>query len=131
MDITPLQEERLEELRRKWGIRFFLAFGSQVKGGTHPGSDLDIGVLLNHAADFRSELIGEIMEVFPGSDVDIALLNRADPLLLKEVSESHVLLCGDPAEVQEFRIYAFKRFQDYRPSFALEARTNQRHLKAL
>ncbi len=63
--------------------------------------------------------------------MDLALLNGADPLLLGEVSADCQLLVGDPADCQEFRIYAFKRRQDHGRWLELEARTNARRLAAL
>jgi len=131
VDVSQRQGRALEALCRDSGIRLMVAFGSQVKGNSHGGSDLDIGILLERANDLGLDLLARIAEVFPDQRVDVALLNRADPLLLKEVSESSVLLAGSEQRLQELRIYAFKRYADYRPYFQLEALTNKRHLEGL
>lgn len=131
IDVSPSQQTALEALRREFGIRLLVAFGSQVKGITHADSDLDLGVLLERAGGLRLELLSRLAEVFDGQRVDVALLNRADPLLLKEVCSDPVLLAGAEEDLQELRIYAFKRYVDYRPCFELEAATNERHLEAL
>ena len=39
-----------------------------------------------------------------------------------------MLLSGESRDLQEFRIYAFGRYVEYRPYFALEAEVNARHL---
>ncbi len=131
VDLSPPQKAALDELRREFGIRLLVAFGSQVKGITHAGSDLDIGILLERVDALRLDLLSRLADLFPGHRVDVALLNRADPLLLKEVCSNPVLLAGSEEDLLELRIYAFKRYMDYRPCFALEAATNERHLEVL
>jgi hypothetical protein len=39
-----------------------------------------------------------------------------------------VLLSGEERDLQEFRMYAFRRYVEHRPFFALEERVNVRHL---
>ena len=131
VELSHAQEMALEALRREFGISLIVAFGSQVKGDSHPGSDLDIGILLERAKDLCLDLLTGISGVFPAYQVDIALLNRADPLLLEEAAAGSVLLSGSMQDLQELRIYAFKRFTDYRRFFQLEALTNERHLESL
>ncbi len=123
---SPLQKRKLEEIRKEFGVSLIVAFGSRVKGVSHARSDLDIGILC--ARGFDPGIISELSRVFPGEEIDIALLNHADPLLLKEVSESPVLLSGEAVDLQEFRMFAFRRFVEYRPYFILEAEVNARHL---
>jgi predicted nucleotidyltransferase len=126
VEVTPAQRESLDALRRKFDITLIVAFGSRVKGVPHAQSDLDIGILC--AKGFDAKILGELRAAFPGEDVDVALLNRADPLLLKGVSDFAVLLSGEERDLQEFRMYAFRRYVEHRPFFALEARVNARHL---
>jgi hypothetical protein len=52
--------------------------------------------------------------------VDLATLDRADPLFLKRVLESCRLLAGSPRRLAELKIYAFKRYQDHRRYLPLE-----------
>jgi predicted nucleotidyltransferase len=129
--VTAAQRKDLEALRREFGIRLVLAFGSQVRGAPHTGSDLDLAVLMESAGGLSLQLLERLSSVFPAERVDVALLNRADPLLLREVSANPLLLAGSEDDLQEFRIYSFKRFVEYRPFFQLEAATNERHLAAL
>ena len=82
VEVSPAQKEKLDALGRNFGITFIVAFGFRVKGVTHARSELDNGILC------------ELRGAFPGEDVDVALLNRADPLLLKGVSDAAVLLSG-------------------------------------
>jgi len=130
--LSPHQREALEALRLKHRLRIVLAFGSRVKGNVHPASDLDIGILCEVAPESPTglllDLAADLGAVFPADTVDLALLNRADPLLLGEVSADCQLLAGPPSDLHVFRIYAFKRRQDHRRWLDLEARTNERRL---
>ncbi|CAI4031162.1 hypothetical protein DNFV4_01590 [Nitrospira tepida] len=69
--------------------------------------------------------------LFPGSDIDLAILNRADPLFLKKILESGRLLYGNEKEFARLRLSAFKQYQDFRPYLELERRYVARRLAAL
>lgn len=98
-------------------------YGSTVEGPTHAASDVDIGVLYDRppACLFdQAALLEELQELFPGREVDLATLDRADPLFLKKVLERCRLLAGSPRRLAELKIYAFKRYQDHRRYLPLE-----------
>lgn len=108
---------------RAHGVRLLLQFGSTVSGRTHPASDLDVGALLTRAPDSLHDygtIAADLQALFPGRAVDLAILNRADPLFLKQVVDGGRLLYGSPRLMAELRIYAFKRYQDHRPFFEME-----------
>jgi len=108
---------------RKHGIRLLLQFGSTVTGHEHPHSDVDLAVEFG-AVPGSFATLGEVMEdlqsLFPGREVDVAVVNRADPLFLDRMLRSCRLLHGDPRRLNELRIYAFKRYQDHKRFLALE-----------
>jgi uncharacterized protein len=115
--------QQLEAIGRRHGILLLLQFGSTVTGSTHPDSDLDLAILLEHPPSTlkdHAELIGDLQTLARGQDVDVAILNRADPLFLKKITEQCKLLFGSSRTFQEFKIYAFKRYQDHRRYLALE-----------
>ena len=121
----------LEDVARKHGIRLLLEFGSSVTGRLHPRSDLDLAVLLERPPrSFRElgELTCDLQEVFPDREVDVALVNRADPLLLKKITETCRLLYGSVGELQRLKLYAFKRYQDHRKFLDMERRYVERSL---
>ncbi len=118
-----MKDARLEEIARRHGIRLLLQFGSTVSGRTHARSDVDLAALLDRATLSLSEhaaLLHDLQSLNPDREVDLVLINRADPLLLKKVMEAPRLLYGTVRLVQELRIYAFKRHQDHRKYFDLE-----------
>jgi hypothetical protein len=73
-------------------------------------------------------LLAELEGAFPGRDVDLGLLNHADPLFLKKVLESARLLAGSPRELACLRLYGFRRYQDHRRFLRLEERHLDRFL---
>jgi predicted nucleotidyltransferase len=121
--------ERLEQVAQRHGVRLLLAFGSQATGRTHSASDLDLAVLVDPAE--RSDwldLMADLQEVFPGREVDLAWLNRADPLFAWRIFAHAELLFGDPADFAARKAYAWRRYVEYAPFLALERTAVRRRL---
>lgn len=113
----------LDEFARRHGVQLVLQFGSTVSGLTHQRSDLDLGVLLERIPESTERylaLIGDLHALYPGREVDVAILNHADPLFLKKITERCRLLYGSPARLQQLKLYAFKRYQDHRRFLMME-----------
>lgn len=124
-------EQRLKQVTEQYGIRLLLQFGSTVSGHVHPRSDVDLAVLLERSSLSSGEyadLLHDLQSLFPDRQVDLVLIRRADPLLLKKIMDSCRVLCGPVRRLQELRIYAFKRYQDHRKYFTLEREFVQRTL---
>jgi predicted nucleotidyltransferase len=122
-------DRRIEAIAHKYRTRLILQFGSTVSGKTHPRSDVDIAVLLEHpdlSLRDHAELLHELQLLFTDRDVDLVILNRADPLLLKQVSDRFVRLYGSEQELQRFRLLAFKRYQDHGRYLEMERRYVER-----
>jgi predicted nucleotidyltransferase len=120
---SPDENAALADIAARHRVRMVLQFGSSVSGRTHPRSDVDLGVLIDGSPlSFReqAELTHELQTLFPKREIDLAILNHADPLFLKKVTEACRLLHGDQRDFQRLRIYAFKRYQDHRKYLALE-----------
>jgi predicted nucleotidyltransferase len=124
----------LAEVACRHGIRLILQFGSTVDGPTHSQSDLDIALLLD-TADVSLERLGtirhELQLCFPDQEVDLVIINRADPLLLRKITERCRLLYGPIKTLQGLRLYAFKRYQDHRRFLDLERQYVNRTLDRL
>jgi predicted nucleotidyltransferase len=118
-----MDQERIADIARRHGIALLLRFGSSVAGPMHATSDIDLGVLLERAPDTLAEeadLVADLQSLVADREVDVAFLNRADPLFLKQVTSNCELMYGNRRRFQEFLLYAFKRYQDYRPYLRLE-----------
>jgi len=113
----------LRELGERYGIELLLRFGSTVAGATHARSDLDLGVILRDpdiGFDRLAALQADLQEQFRALRVDLAILNRADPLFLKKVLEHCELLLGDSSRLAELRCLAFRRYVDHRRFLDME-----------
>ena len=129
-----MEPEQLADVARRHGIRLLLRFGSTVTGRTHARSDLDMAVLLEHVPasfDAFAALGADLQALHPGREVDLVILNRADPLLLKQIVTHCELEYGAERDLQELKIYAFKRYQDHRPYFEHERKYVERVVNAL
>lgn len=124
----------LERVAREFSIELILEFGSMVTGQVHPRSDLDLAILLGRPALSFADLAHlrhELHLLHPHHEVDVAIINHADPLFLKKVTERCRLLYGSPRRLAELKIYAFKRYQDHRRYLGLEREYVQRTLARL
>lgn len=119
-----MTDSKLDEVAERYDIVLLLQFGSTVTGKSHPESDLDLAVLFGQPADAGLETVAslqaELQKLYPERLVDLVVLNRADPLLLKQVTTSCVLLYGAPRDLHELRMRAFKQYQDHRRFFQME-----------
>jgi predicted nucleotidyltransferase len=133
MDITAEQLSHIESIAARYGLDMVLLFGSAVTGkGEHRRSDVDIAVRHKHRAiGFKeyADLLHELQQLFPEKEIDLSLMNHADPLFLFKITENCRLLFGDPRQLLELKIYAYKRFQDHRRYFNLERAYVNRFLK--
>lgn len=124
MIVAP-DQHALEKIAKRFGITLILQFGSSVTGNTHARSDIDLAIQRSGASlSFRdhAELTHDLQALFPTHEVDLALVDRADPLFLSKITEACRLLYGDPKALQRLKIYAFKRYQDHRRYLDLERR---------
>lgn len=128
-ELSPEARERLAVTARRHGIRLLLAFGSQVSGRTHPGSDLDLAVLQDdpEAGDWL-QLIGDLQTLFPARTVDLVWLHRADPLIAWHALRQPQLLWGEPGDLARRQLYAWRRFVEYAPFFTHEATAVRRSI---
>ena len=123
--IDAMADIDLGQIAQRHGIRLLLQFGSTVSGQVHERSDVDLGVVLDQPSiglRQRAEMEHDLQSLFPGRKIDLAMLNHADPLFLKQVIDHCRLLYGDEAELRRLKLYAFKRYQDHRRYLDLERR---------
>jgi predicted nucleotidyltransferase len=120
-----MPEDRFAEIARRHGVRLLLLHGSHVSGHTHAHSDVDIAAWFERADvsfGVLTDLAADLQPLFPEHEVDVSVLNRADPLFLERVVEHARLLAGDPKALQRLRLYAFRRYQDHRRFLSTERR---------
>lgn len=124
-------DTRLADIAQKHGVVLVLRFGSAVTGQMHPKSDVDLAILSdrsNVSLGEHAELLQSLQPLFPDRELDLALINHADPLFLKKITDNCELLYGSPEKLQALKLYAFKRYQDHARFFAMERRFAERFL---
>ena len=115
-------DEALAAICDRRGVSLLLQFGSTVSGQVHPGSDLDIAALFTESPTLQqlADLAADLQAIVPDQRVDLAVLNRADPLFLRQITERCRLLHGSSRRLMEFKAYAFRRYQEHRRFLVLE-----------
>lgn len=94
------------------GLELLVLFGSAAKGRTRRGSDLDLGVWCDGAADLDAIYLALAPRL--GTDrLDLADLRRAGPLLAFEVARTGRLLYERrPGAFRQFQSLAARRYWD-------------------
>jgi predicted nucleotidyltransferase len=129
-----MDQTDLDRIGEEHGVVLLVQFGSTVSGHEHPRSDVDLAVLFaNPTPSLRTlaALSVDLQPLYPGRAIDLALINRADPLFLKKITEHCLLVHGSPRRLHELKMYAFRRYQDHRKYLALERTYIDRMLRAL
>jgi len=104
----------LRPIARRYGLRLIVLFGSQVSGRLHPESDVDVAVWADGSLKFaqRLEMWRELSEAY-GAEVDLAVLDHAEPLLLYHVARNGRLLFENERGLwNEFKGYAYRYYWD-------------------
>jgi predicted nucleotidyltransferase len=125
MRLTEEQQQKIEEVGKKYSLRFILLHGSYATGKMRIGSDLDIALLGRKLIEFEELLAiySDLAEIFgddPQHELDIKSLHKADPLFCYQVAKDSQLLYGDITEFNEFKAYAFSNYFDSKDLFHLE-----------
>ena len=103
MQLTQEQQQKIEEVGRKYRLKFILLHGSYATDKIRKGSDL-------------AEIFGDD----PQRELDIKSLHKADPLFCYQVAKDSQLLYGDLTDFNEFKAYAFSNYFDSKDLFHLE-----------
>jgi predicted nucleotidyltransferase len=93
-------------------------FGSRGSGRAGPGSDYDLGVLLDRREDSpasRARLTHDLVVILGTSAVDVVFLNQAPPELAFAVIQGQLLYERDLATRVEYEAYVMGRYYDYLP----------------
>lgn len=113
---TRLEADGLDEFCRKRGISLVVLFGSQAQGVAKEGSDVDLGLVLDAYSITPEEelaLIRELVWITQNANLDITILNHADPLLGYHVAcHGHPLYERESHSFSRFQLRAWKRFID-------------------
>lgn len=123
-------------LERRSEVLDAYVFGSIARGDARSDSDVDVAVYVDpgapmpafgHAATLGSELIGALER----NDVDVVILNRADPLLYFRVLRDGVrIVSRDLAAATGREGRALSRYYDDLPRLELVRRLTEERIDA-
>ncbi len=127
MRITKEQKLNTAKIAKKHKLKLVIIFGSFASGKNRKDSDLDMGVIGEKEISFEKQIVltNEFFRIFK-KNIDLSVLNRANPLLLFEASRNAVLVYGENSELAKFKLYAFRVYNDYAPYFKIENELNKR-----
>ena len=125
MRLTEEQQKKVEEVGRKYRLKFILLHGSYATNKIRKGSDLDIALRGEKPIEFEEllSIYSDLAEIFgddPQRELDIKSLHKADPLFCYQVAKDSQLLYGDITDFNELKAYAFSNYFDSKDLFHLE-----------
>jgi predicted nucleotidyltransferase len=90
------------------------AFGSARDGTVLTGSDIDIAVLLESSPsmDERIELLARLQTAMQFEEIDLVVLNDANPILRFEAISGRSLFCRDPSRCATFASLTAREYED-------------------
>ena len=132
MKVNESQKSALKKLAEKYGLKLIILFGSFANGANKPGSDFDVAILAKDRSIVKHELdlISAVTRALE-RDVDLSIINLADPLLKYEIARNCVLLFGNEDDFIDFKVKAAAQYMDNQPFFIQEFNYIKKQLKNL
>lgn len=121
--IPPLEKLRgaAAQIAAQMDLRLVVLFGSAARAHNSAPRDLDLAVLADRTID-AVELTNRLIHALGVQQVDVADLNRADPLLMMSVARDGLPLYERRrGEFDRFVSLAVRRYADTRKFRAMEA----------
>jgi uncharacterized protein len=113
--LPELVEKLRERLTPIAEVRLAVLFGSAATGKTGPGSDVDVGLLLDpYSPALRGQVEAELYRA-ARKPVDTVLLDDAPPLLRFEITRGVLLLEREPGHWTRFKARAWVDWWDWAP----------------
>jgi predicted nucleotidyltransferase len=108
-------KNNLEVFSEKYDIQLIYIFGSYAKGKNNKNSDLDIAVLLKK--DYnpldKLSLIGDFIDTFKRDDIDLVILNTANPVLEHQVIKHGKLVYMKDEDIKiTYEVRVLKEYMD-------------------
>ncbi len=116
IEISGLDQNRLRNVCKQHNLSLVILFGSHSRGQADKNSDIDLAVLVDKKtidADFEFSLLTTFVNLVQRDNLDLVLLNRAEPLLQSQVARYGTLLYEkSPGLFNRFRVQAVKNYDD-------------------
>ena len=89
-------------------------FGSAQEGLVKPGSDVDIAILFESQPSLEDQLdlLTQLQKRLQVEDIDLVVLNEANPILCFEAVSGRLLFCRDANRRAEFVSLVAREYED-------------------
>ncbi len=136
MVLTLEQKQEVEAIGRKYDLKLVLLHGSYATKTPRRGSDLDIAILGRRhlSLDDILKIHAELAKIFGDNkarELDLKSLHGVDPLFRFEALRNSLLLYGNPTDYEEFKIYAYRDYEDSHDLRKLERVLLEKSIRAL
>jgi uncharacterized protein len=131
MKLSQKQKSGISEIAKKYDLKSVIVFGSFASGKNRKDSDLDLAISGHKKISFSKQI--KLISIFSSifrKDVDLTIIDNANPLLLFEISKNSILISGSKKDFACFQLNAFKIFHDYTPYFEMERKLNKKLINA-
>ncbi len=114
LDLLPGAVDYLKSYPK---VIFSYLFGSLARRNLSPLSDVDIAVYLKpgtNFAEFKLEILGQLMDILQTDEIDLVILNTADiPLVMNIVKAKEIIIDTDPFERHLFESLTMRKYFDF------------------
>ncbi len=114
-EIRNQLKSKLNMLVSFYNIKLLYVFGSYAKNKSNKKSDLDIAILLEDGYNptIKLNIIGELVDIFNRDDVDLVILNNANPVLKHQIIKHGIVLYEESEETKVyFEVRVLKEYMD-------------------
>lgn len=132
-----IKEKKLKDyFAQQDDVEFAMLFGTAASGRTTPMSDIDVAVFFKNGDDRlrlgerQIDITCLIMKLCHISEVDVVVLNLADPFLRFQVIKyGRLIYARDEKEFCKFKAASLGRYQDIKPMYDLYDRMAEDNLR--
>lgn len=128
MDISQKNIDEINEILEKYfkkhpEIELAYIFGSIPQGRANPLSDIDIALNIDHQQvneslyryGYKAEILADLIKLLKTNNIDIVILNEANPLLKHKVLYSGKLIYSKNEKKRiQFQVDAISKYNDYK-----------------
>lgn len=114
-EIKNQLKTKLNSIVSAYNIKLLYIFGSYAQNKNNKNSDLDIAVLLEDGYNpiIKLSIIGDLVGIFKRDDIDLVILNNANPVLRHQIIKYGKILYEDREETKvNFEVKALKEYMD-------------------
>lgn len=122
MIINERTKKGIEDLAKVYDLSLVVLFGSQATGYTHKESDIDIAYVSEKHLSYEDEirLDSDLTGVFKKDEISLVDLNRASPLLAKQIVSKGIVLYEKKKYIfSDFYIRSLRMYAEAEPLFKL------------